>query len=114
TRGSSLPCDEATHRLLHVALHKFRSSLLGIAADFADHDHSFRLGIAIEQVERIQEVGANNRIAADPNRGRLTDAALRKLMHRLISERPRARHDADRPLFVNRSRHNADLAFAWR
>ena len=53
-------------------------------------------------------------IAADADGGRLSDAALRKLMHRFIGQRARARDDADIAFLVNVRRHDADLAFAGR
>ncbi len=34
--------DEADHRLLHVGLDVGRGGLLGVAADFADHDDGVR------------------------------------------------------------------------
>src|SRR5204863_8409374 len=59
-------------------------------------------------------ISANDRIATDPNRSRLPNAALRQLMYRLVSQRARARDDANRSLFVNGSWHDADLALTWR
>src|SRR5208282_4976920 len=44
----------------------------------------------------------------------LSDSALRQLMYRLVSQRPGARHDPDIALFVDRPRHDSDLAFARR
>src|SRR5580692_445149 len=114
SRRRGLPGDEADHRLLHVGLHKFRGGFFGIAADFTNHNHGFGLGIAIEQVERIHEVGSDDRIAADADRSRLSDATLCQLMHGFISQRAGARHDPDRTFLVYRSRHNADLALAGR
>src|SRR6266567_637782 len=35
-------------------------------------------------------------------------------MNRLVGQRPRARDNPNRSLFVNGSRHDADLAFSWR
>ena len=53
-------------------------------------------------------------IAADADRGGLPDAARRQLIHRLVGQRARARHDADVAFLVNVRRHDADLAPAGR
>src|SRR5712691_5469468 len=103
SRRRGLPGNEAHDRLLHFRFHKFRCGFFGVTADLTNHDHGFGLRIAIEQVERIQEIGSDNRIAADADGGGLSNATLRELMHRLISERPRARYDSDGTFFVNRS-----------
>ena len=77
-------------------LHKLGGSLFGIAADLADHDDGFGLGIAVEEIERIDECRSDNRITTDADCGGLSDAALRKLMHGLVGQRARARDNADR------------------
>ena len=97
-----------------MSLHKLRGSFFGIAADFANHDHRLGLGIAIEQVQRIHKIRPDDRIAADPNRSRLSNPPLRKLMHGFVSQRARPRNNPDRTFLVNRSRHDPDFAFARR
>jgi len=57
--------DEADNRLLHFRLHKFRRGFLGVRRDFTNHDHGFGFGVAIKQIERIQEIRSDNRIAAN-------------------------------------------------
>src|SRR5947207_529361 len=47
----SLAADESRDRLLHVLLHELRRGLLGAAADLADHDDAFGLGIVLEETE---------------------------------------------------------------
>ena len=54
--GAVWPAINADDRLLHVRLHELGGRLFGIAADLADHDDRFGLGIAVEQIERIDEV----------------------------------------------------------
>ena len=97
-----------------MSLHKVRGLFLGVAADFSDHDYGFGLGIAVEQVQRIDEIGADDGVTTDADGGGLSDAALRQLMHRFVGQRAGARDDADRSFFVNRGGHDADLAFAGR
>jgi len=52
--------DKTHHRLLHIFLHKLRRGLLGRAANLADHDDGFRLGIVIQQPQRVNVRGADN------------------------------------------------------
>ena len=52
-------------------------------------------GSSIEQLERIDEICADDRIAADADRGGLADAARRQLVHRFVRQRAGARDDAD-------------------
>src|SRR5258708_28426268 len=110
--GRGLTGDRAHPRRLLLCLHKFPCRLFRVAADLPDHDDGFGFRIAVEKIERIQKTGSNYRIAADADGGRLSNAALGELMHRLVSKRARARNDSDGALFVNRSGHNSDLALA--
>src|ERR1700722_16879193 len=93
SRRRRLPRDESNYWLLHVRLDKVRSGFFRVAADLPDHDHGFSLRIAVKQIERVDKIRTDNGIAADSDRGRLPDPALRQLMHRLVSERSRARHN---------------------
>ena len=68
--------------------------------------------ILVEQVERVDEVGADDRIAADADAGRLADAERGQLPHRLVGQRARAGNDADAARLVDVRRHDADLALA--
>ena len=96
-RRRGLPGDEADDRLLHVLLDVRGGGLFGGAADFADEDDRLGLGIFVEQLERVDMRGADDRVAADADRRRLADAALRELIDRLIGQRAGARDDADVP-----------------
>src|SRR5208282_5705945 len=98
--------DEADDRLLHMRPDELRGGFLRVAPDLADHDYSFGLRIAIEKIERIDKIRADNGISANANRRRLPDSALGQLMHRFVGQRPGARHDADIALFVDRRRHD--------
>src|SRR5204862_4014072 len=69
-----------------------------------------RRGVLLEELEAIDEVHAADRVAADPDAGALSQAAQRRLVHGLVRERARARHDPDRARLVDRARHDADLA----
>src|SRR5262249_48166507 len=118
SRRSGHAGDETNHRLLAPAL-GFQFQEIGRrffrrAADLADHDHRLRLGIAEEQLEDIDDLGAFDRIAADPDASRLPEARHRRLVHGFVGERARSRNDADAAALMDVARHDADLALAWR
>jgi hypothetical protein len=71
-------------------------------------------GSSLKQAQRVDVRGADDGIAANADRGRLADAALRQLVHGLISQRAGAGDDADRTFFVNAAGHDADLGLAGR
>ena len=104
SRRRGLSGDESDYRLFHPRLHIFRRSFFGIAADFADHHDDFGLRILVKQFERVQEIRADDRIAADANGGRLPDAARGKLIHRFVSQSARARNDSHRAFAMNARR----------
>src|SRR5450755_174513 len=93
--------DKTYHRLFHVRLDEIRRGFFGVAADFSDHDYGFGLRIAIEEIECVDKIRADDGIAADPDCRRLSDAALRKLMHGLVSQRAGARDDPHVSFLVN-------------
>src|SRR5664279_1109228 len=97
----SLSGDKTHDRLLHVRLDKLRSDLFRVATDLADHDYGFGLGIAVEQIERVDKIRADNWVSADADRCRLPNSTLSELMHCLVSQGPGARYDPDIALFVD-------------
>src|SRR5712691_334093 len=113
-RRRGLPADEADHRLLHMRSHEGRRLLLRGAADLADHHDGLGLGIVLEEAEDVDEAGAIDGIAADPDAGRLAEAALGELVDHLVGERAAARDHAHRPLLVDVARHDSDLGPARR
>src|SRR5262245_8080033 len=107
--------DEADHGLLVAGLdEELGAVFLGAAADFADHDDRLGGVVGEEQRQRIDEIRAVDRIAADADAGRLAKAGRRGLGHCLVSEGARARDDADLTGLMDVARHDADLAFARR
>src|SRR5688500_8774286 len=56
-----------------LVLEELRGFLLGAAADLADHDDALGLVIGEEQLEHVDEVGAVDRVATDPDRGGLAE-----------------------------------------
>ena len=106
--------DEAGHRLFAAALRfvdqELRGLFFGVAADFADHDDRLGGVVGEEEFEHVDEVGAVDRVAADADRGRLAEADIRGLEHGFISQRARARDDADAALLEDVAGHDADLA----
>src|SRR5688572_8231785 len=114
SRRRCLSGNERHYRLLHVPPDVLRRLLLRVAADLADQHNGFGLGIAIEQLQRVHEIRADDGIAADADGRRLPDAALRELVHGFVGQRARARDDADISLLMDPSRHNAKLRLPRR
>jgi len=80
----SLSSDETDHWFFDVCLYVGGRFLFRVAADFADHDDSVRIGIVIEHFNRVEERSANDGIAADADARRLPDAEARELIERLL------------------------------
>ena len=55
--------DERHDRLLEIRLDPRRRLFLGAAADLADHDHRFGIGVGREQLQRVDVGRADQRIA---------------------------------------------------
>ena len=106
--------DVSHNRLADKARDVGCSGLFVAAANFADHDDAFGLRVTLKQLDDIDEAHAAHRIAADANAGALAQTILGGLVHGLVSEGARTRHDADATLLVNEARHDADLAFIGR
>src|SRR5205814_1770585 len=106
--------NKADDRFLHVGPDELSGSLFRVAANFANHDDRLGLRIAIKQIERVHKIRSDDWIATNADCGGLSDAALRKLMYGLVGQCARSRDDANIPLFVNVSWHDANLAFARR
>src|SRR6185436_13043306 len=87
TRRRGLTGDESDDRLLHLALGVQRRLFLGGAADLADQDDGAGVGVVLEQRQGIEEGGADDRITADADAGRLSDTAPGELAHRLVGQR---------------------------
>src|SRR5437899_8592979 len=114
TRRSRLAGDKRHHWLANMFPYVLRRSLLGIATDFADHDDGFCFGIFVEQSKSINERRSNDRIAADADGCRLSNAALRELIDGFVGQRSGSGNDANIPLLVDAPGHDPDLAFARR
>ena len=56
--------------------------------------------------------GTGDRVAADTDTGRLTEAGYGRLCHGFVGQGAGTRHDADTTRQVDVTRHDADLAFA--
>ena len=88
--------------------------LFGEAADFADHEHGKRLGIFLEELQRVDEVGAVDRVTANTDKGRLPQTCGCCLQYGLIGQCAGTGHNADFTAFMDVARHNADFAFIRR
>src|SRR5690606_41187106 len=81
-------------RFAHVLANELGRRLFVATADLADHDDAFGLRILFEEREHVDEVHATHRIATDADTRALPEAGIRRLEHRFIRERARARDDA--------------------
>lgn len=126
--------DEGDNRLVLgvVVLQELGGVLLSGPSDLTDHDDTVGLRVVEEDCERVDEVGACERISADTAytvRGRdgegrwmgggwlpddegLAEADLGGLVHGFVGEGARAGDDADAPALVDEAGHDADLALA--
>src|SRR5690606_5530020 len=104
--------DEADHRLGHVFGDELGRFFLGAAADLADHDDAFGLGVVLEQLQAVDEVQAVDRVAADADDRRLAQARVGGLLDRFVGQRAGARDDRDLARLVDVAGHDADLALA--
>src|SRR5207237_6286116 len=92
TRRRRLSGNKPDHGLRYVALHELRRLLLIRATDLPDHDDSPRFGIGFKGGETVDEVCADERIAADSHARRLPHPMSRELMDDFVSQRAAARH----------------------
>ena len=68
------------------------------------------VGVGVEEREDVDEIHPGDRVAADADAGRLTDAERRELADGLVGERAGAGDHADVAGAVDVTRHDADLA----
>src|SRR5688572_28015888 len=106
--------DVCNDWLADVVADELGSGLFVRTADLADHDDALGLRIVLEARQHVDEVHAAHWIAADAHASALAEAGVRRLKHSFISQRARARHDADATRLVDEARHDADLARARR
>src|SRR5487761_436671 len=103
--------DQGHHRLFQAVLADVARRLLFLgAADLADQDHAFGIGVLEEKVEAFGEPDAVDGITADSDRRRLAEAGGRELTDDFAGQRRRPRGDADRAAPGAVRRHDADLA----
>src|SRR5439155_1587938 len=107
--GRRLAANESDHGLLHPGADERGGFLLGGAADLADHHDRARLRVVVEEAEDVDERGAVDGIAADPDTRRLADPPRRQLTDDLVGQRAAARDDADVTGLVDVAGHDADL-----
>jgi hypothetical protein len=88
--------DERNDRLVREILFDERRGVFFIrAADLAGDHERVRLWIARELAQAVDERRADDRIAADADAGRLTQARAREPVDDLIRQRSRARDQPD-------------------
>src|SRR5688500_19112589 len=111
-RRGGLSGDEPNDRRLHVALDERGCFLLVGAADLADQDDRAGFGVVLEERQAVDEVGADDRIAADPDARRLADAGTRQVMNDLVGKRAAPRHNANGSRRADLAGEDPDLALA--
>src|SRR5437899_1216817 len=104
--------DETGDGLLEFAANVFGRLFLGRAPDFSDHDHAMRLGVAVTGLEDVDEIGAVDRIAADPHASALPHAEPGQLVDGFVGQGTGTRDHADVARLVDVTGHDADLALA--
>ena len=67
--GCCLPRNKANNRFLDVLPDELCRRFLGGAANFTDHDDRFGVFVFVEQLQRIDEMGSDNRVAPNSNAG---------------------------------------------
>ena len=101
--------DERGHRLGQVLGDVRRGALLLVAADLADEDHRIGIGVGLEQVEDLDEVGAHDRVAADPDAGGLADALIGQGLHDLVGQGAGTADHAHPSATMDVARNDPDL-----
>src|SRR5205823_753329 len=94
-RGSGAARDKTDDRLRKMFLYIFCRFFLSGAANLADHDHRVRAFIVLEEFERIEKLRSDNRIAADPDAGRLSKSKFGDLPYGLVGECAATRNQPD-------------------
>lgn len=95
-----------------VGLEEVCGILLGGTTDLTDHDDSVGLSVLEEDLEAVDEVGAGERVTADADDERLTEAGLGGLVDGLVGESAGAGDNADATALVDEARHDTNLALA--
>src|SRR5712671_6472935 len=109
-----LAADEADDRLGDVGLDEGGRLFLRGPADLADHHDRGGVGIALEELEHVDEVRPVDRVAPDAHAGRLAEPAPGELVDHLVGERAAARDHTHAADLVDVARHDPDLGLARR
>ncbi len=91
-----------------------RRLLLLVAADLTDEDDTLGFGIGLEQCEHVDEGGADDRVAADPDDRRVSEPELGQLVADLVGQGPGARDETDRALTEDLRRDDPGVRLARR
>src|SRR5690625_6522058 len=106
--------DKRNHRLRHVLLDVCCSFLFGRPADLANQDDGLGLWILLEQLQRIDETRADNRIATDADGRALAQTLAGQLIDRFVGQRTGTRGHAYRTFAEDHRRHDTDFRLTRR
>ena len=104
--------DVGDDGLRHVLGDVRGGAFFGVAADLADHDDELRVGVGLEGFDGVDVSGADDGVAADADACR--EPEVGKLVHELVGERARFRHEPDAPRPRDIGRGDADVRLAGR
>src|SRR3984957_4040682 len=79
-----LPGNQSHDGFVHVVFDVSGSLFFGVAADFADHNDGLRFGVFVEELDRVDMRGTDDRIAANSDARGLADPQLRQLMYGFV------------------------------
>src|SRR4051794_5917244 len=106
--------DVGHNRLGNLAGDELGCPLLRVAADLADHHDQLGLGVGLVEPEDVDEVGADDRVAADADDRGVALARLLQLVADLVGQRARLGDDADLARVEELSGDDADVGLAGR
>src|SRR3990172_4967835 len=85
-------------------------ALFCISPDLADHDNRVGLSVLFKHLQEVNKVCPIDRVSADSDACRLPKTGLCDLPDRLIGKGSAPRYHADPPFFMDKARHDPDLA----
>ena len=108
------PGNKPDDRFRHLFFDKRGGRLFGVAPDFANHHHGFRFIVPLKHLQEIDIARPDDRITADSHAGGFPKPKGGQLVDRFIGERSTPGDYPDFSFFMDKARHDADLALISR